>query len=127
GMSGHIAGVAQPPIDPFAATQIRILAGLATFSVLLAVTRRMRDLLRASTDGKALALMSVGAFTGPLLGVSLLNKAVETVPSGVAQTITSLTPVLIIPVAVLWHGERVNLRAVLGSFLAVGGVALLML
>lgn len=112
-------------IDPFAATQIRIIAGIATFLGLVLVTRRLRDCGRAVGDGRAMALLLVGAISGPFLGVSLLNKAVELIPSGVAQTITSLVPVLIIPLSVWLTHDRVGWRAVAGAVVAVGGVAML--
>ena len=51
--------------------------------------------------------------------------AVQRIPAGVAATILALVPVLIIPPALIWHGERIGMRAVTGTLLAVGGVALL--
>jgi drug/metabolite transporter (DMT)-like permease len=113
------------PIDPFAATQVRIIAGIATFAGLVLATRRLADCGRALRDGPAMGLMMLGATTGPFLGVSLLNKAVELIPSGVAQTITSLVPVLIIPLSVWLTNDRVNAKSVLGAIVAVAGVAML--
>jgi drug/metabolite transporter (DMT)-like permease len=122
-----VAMSAEPPIDPFAATQIRILAGIATFFGLVVLTRRLGDCARALRNGRAMVLLTIGAIAGPFLGVSLLNKAVELIPSGVAQTITSLVPVLIIPVAIVVQKERVNWQAIFGALVAVAGVAMLVL
>lgn len=120
-----VEGVISAGIDPFAATQIRIIAGLVTFSILLIFTRRVGDCIRALGNGKAMALMTLGAITGPFLGVSMLNKAVELIPSGVAQTITSLVPVLIIPVSIFVLKEHIKWQAVIGALVAVAGVAML--
>jgi drug/metabolite transporter (DMT)-like permease len=122
-----IGMTSEPKIDPFAATQIRIIAGIATFLGLVIVTRRVRDCGRALANGPATGLLMIGSITGPFLGVSLLNKAVELIPSGVAQTITSLVPVLIIPLSVWLFRERVSSKAVFGAIVAVIGVAMLVL
>lgn len=112
-------------LDPFEATQIRLLAGIVTFAGLVLLTARGRDVARALRDRRAMLLLTAGALAGPFLGVSMLNKAVETTPTGVAQTITSLVPILIIPLSVLIQKERVTPRAWIGAAVAVSGVALL--
>lgn len=124
-MSTDLNGIRQPAIDPFAATQIRIIAGIATFFGLVLFTGRLGDCLRALKNGPAMGLLVCGAIAGPFLGVSMLNKAVELIPSGVAQTITSLVPVLIIPISVFLLKERVNWQSVIGALVAVAGVAML--
>jgi drug/metabolite transporter (DMT)-like permease len=71
--------------------------------------------------------MTLGAVTGPFLGVSLLNMSIQRIPTGVAQTMAALVPVLIIPFVVFLKKERISWRAVIGAFVAVAGVAILML
>ena len=71
--------------------------------------------------------MTVGAFTGPFLGVSLLNAAIQRTSTGVAQTIAALVPVMIIPFVIVLKKERVSWRAMIGAIVAVAGVAILMI
>ena len=61
---------------------------------------------------------------GPFLGVSFSLMAVQHTNAGIAQTIMSLTPVLIIPPAVLINKERVTWREIIGAVIAVLGVIL---
>ena len=61
------------------------------------------------------------------LGVSLSLAAVKHIEAGVAATLMSLMPVLIIPPAILIKKERVTLKAMCGAVLAVSGAALLFL
>ena len=65
---------------------------------------------------------TVGAVFGPFLGVSASLAAVRYTDAGTAATIMSIVPVLLIPPSILIFKERVSLRAVVGSFVAVGGV-----
>jgi drug/metabolite transporter (DMT)-like permease len=114
-------------LDPFLATQIRVLAGIAGFALLVSFTGFWPKVLHGLRDLRAMGLMLVGAVAGPFLGVSLVMWSVQLIPSGVSQTLVATVPVLMLPYAVFVAGERVSRRAVLGAVVAVAGVALLML
>jgi drug/metabolite transporter (DMT)-like permease len=113
--------------DPFAATQIRAIAGIVVFAALVLGIGRQRDVIRALANSRAMGLMTLGAVTGPFLGVSLLNASIQRISTGVAQTMAAMVPVLIIPFVVFLKNERISPRAIIGACVAVGGVAILML
>jgi drug/metabolite transporter (DMT)-like permease len=70
---------------------------------------------------------ALGAMAGPFLGITLSLVAIQRTQMGVAATIMSIVPVLIIPFVILINKEKVSARAALGAGVAVGGVALLWL
>lgn len=111
--------------DSFAATHIRIIAGIAAFAVVFTVIGWWPTVFRALGNRGAMARTTLGAIFGPFLGVSFSLVAVKYTEAGVAATIIALVPVLIIPPAVLVQKESVSPRAILGSLVAVAGVALL--
>ncbi len=113
--------------DPFAATQVRIIAGIIGFAVILTCIGWWPRVLSAIHNRQAMTRTALGAFFGPFLGVSLSLLAVQKIQAGVAATIMSLVPVLIIPPAIILFKEKVSLRAILGAVLAVFGIALLFL
>jgi drug/metabolite transporter (DMT)-like permease len=113
--------------DPFAATQIRVVAGLAGYLALFTLLGWWRRLPAATRDRRAMGFTFVGAFFGPFLGVSLSLVSVQLVPAGIAASLMATTPVLIIPVVVLAGREKVGAGGVAGALLAVAGVALLFL
>ena len=113
--------------DPFAATQIRVLAGTAGYLALFTLLGWWRRLPAALGDRPAMGLTAVGAFFGPFLGVSLSLVAVQRIQAGVAASLMATTPVLIIPVVVLLGREKVGWGGVFGALSAVAGVAVLML
>jgi len=113
--------------DPFAATQIRVIAGIVGFAVVFQALGWWDRVRSAFTDRRAIAMTSIGAFFGPFLGVSLSLLAVKHVSSGVAASIMAISPILIIPAVVLVRGERVSWRGVAGAFVAVAGVMILFL
>jgi drug/metabolite transporter (DMT)-like permease len=111
--------------DPFASTHIRIIAGIVSFSILFLIIGWWPRVIGACRDRAAMASTTLGAVFGPFLGVSLSLVAIKYTETGVAATIMALVPVLIIPPAVLIMKETVSPRAILGSLVAVAGVALL--
>ncbi len=113
--------------DAFAATQIRVFAGIAGFAVLFVFLGQWPRVLAALGQGRAMAYTGLGAFAGPFLGVSLSLVAVQLTHVGVAATLMSLMPVLILAPAVVIKKERVSWRAAAGAVVAVGGGALLFL
>lgn len=112
-------------LDGFAASQMRIIAGVALFAVLIVCVRKTGDVLAAFRKPAALLYLSLGAITGPVLGVSLLNLSLARIPAGVAQTLVALVPIFLIPHSVWVKRERVSLRAMIGAAVAVTGVGLL--
>ena len=110
--------------DPFAATQIRIIAGIAGYTAIATVFYRWGNVARAIRHKEGMALTTLGAFFGPFLGVSFSLIAVKYTEAGIASTIMSLVPVFIILPAVILYKEKVTLAEITGVLVSVGGVAL---
>ena len=110
--------------DPFAASHIRVITGFIGFAVLFFLLGKYKELPASFRDSKSMKWLAVGSFFGPFLGVSFSLMAVQHTNAGIAQTIMSLTPVLIIPPAVLINKERVTWREIIGAVIAVLGVIL---
>jgi len=111
--------------SPFAATQIRILAGMVGFALVFSLFRQWPRARAALRERRALGLLGLGALFGPFLGVSLSLTAVQRTEAGVAAAIMATTPIVLIPLVVLLYRERVGKGGILGALIAVAGVALL--
>lgn len=132
---GHGYLPAAEHLDPQTATLIRMFfAGLGVLPILLVRNWHKKKMGSAhGRNGPALqgsraagwAFAACGALVGPYLGVWMSLVASDRVPVGIAQTLCSLTPVFILPLAAWIHKEKITPRAVIGAFLAVGGSALL--
>ncbi len=123
-------------MDPQAATFLRMFfAGLGMVPVVLVYGLRERKERAAGVRPKAsphsrrsgVLLAMCGAMVGPYLGVWMSLVAADKVPLGVAQTLCSLPPVLILPFVRFVYQEHISKRAVAGAVLAVAGVAVLFL
>jgi len=114
-------------MNAFSATQIRIMAGVVGFSIVITLFRRWKYLFGALKDLPAMKAMTIGSFTGPFLGVSFSLLAVQHTDTGIAATLMALTPVMIIPPAILMNREKVRIMEVIGALVSVAGVALFFL
>jgi drug/metabolite transporter (DMT)-like permease len=122
GGAGSIASM-----NPFAGTQIRVVAGLLGFALVITASNSWRGVVKGIKDLKAVASLGTGAFFGPFLGVSLSLLAVQSGNTGIASAIMSIVPVLIIAPSAIFFKERVTLFEIFGSTVAVAGVLLLFL
>lgn len=114
-------------MNAFEATQIRIMAGVLGFTLVITLFKRWGHLLGALKDLKAMKFMALGSFTGPFLGVSFSLLAVQHTDTGVAATLMALTPVMIIPPAILFNKERIKVIEIIGAMVSIAGVALFFL
>ena len=113
--------------DPFAATQIRIIAGIIGYTMLVTILMRWGNVVKATRNKEGMLLTSLGAFFGPFLGVSFSLIAVKYTEAGIASTIMALVPVFIIIPAVFLFKQKVTLPELLGAIVSVAGVAVFFL
>ncbi len=117
-----------PEMNAMLGTLIRMAsAGLLLWPATI-LARRVKNPLRLfSNDLTALRLMLAGVVFGPFLGVWLSLVSVKYTDTGVAATIMSTVPVLMIPLVIIIEKEKPSLRAITGAVVAVAGVAILFL
>lgn len=116
---------------PFAATMIRCMVALVGFILMYMLFRRTGHQARSwrviLNDHQAFAYATVSTIAGPLLGVALALAATLYTTTGIAQTIMSLVPVLILwPSHLLFH-QKITPLEVVGAIVSVCGVALFFL
>lgn len=120
GMSGDFS--------PFQANAIRMLAAVL-FVWIWSAFRGGAGNTFQELRGKpqVLGLLALGAFIGPVLGVSSSLFAIQKIEIGIASTLNALTPVIILPISHFVFKEKIGWQAILGTILAIAGVALLFL
>lgn len=107
---------------------IRMVVGMIVLWALAAVTGQAgQTIRRVRGDRRALTAMFGGAFLGPFLGVWMSLVAVQTARVGIASTLMAMTPVISLPLVRWVLKERITYRALLGTLIAMAGVALMIL
>lgn len=113
--------------NPFAATQIRIITGIAGFLLLVTVMRKWDAVMNAVANPRAMLPITIGSFFGPFLGVSLSLLAVQHTNTGIASTIMALVPIFIIPPSILLFKHKISTREIIGTVVSLVGVTLFFL
>lgn len=114
--------------SPFQANAIRMLAAVLFIWAWAAVDGKAGATFTALREKpQVLQLIAIGALVGPVLGVSASLLAVQHAEVGVASTLMALPPVIILPVSYFVFKEKIGWQAVLGTILAIAGVAILFL
>jgi len=124
----EMADVPSVPLHPLSATLIRMIAGTIAVWVFIIAIGRFSDITRAIRDTSAIKATFGGAFFGPFLGVWMSMVAVTYAAyTGVAATLMSLMPVIVIPVIWFLYKQRTSWRGIIGAVIAIAGVAILFL
>ena len=114
--------------SPFQANAIRMLAAVLFTWLWTGFEGRIGATISAlRAKPKVTSLIALGAFVGPLLGVSASLLAVQHTEIGVASTLMALPPVIVLPISYFVFKEKVGWQAVAGTALAILGVAILFL
>lgn len=123
-------------LDGITAGFQRMIGGLGVsmlfYLVLRVIQHRRNSEARiftiASPERRKAWIWIVGnSLAGQTLGVSCMQWALSSIPAAQVLAITATTPNLVIPLARIFEGERITLRAAIGSLIAVGGVVGLIL
>lgn len=112
-------------IDPLPATLIRVAAAVVGFWAIGFMSGKIPRILADFKNTKAMLQTLGGAVTGPFIGIWLSLVALKLLPAGIAATLISTMPVVILPMVILVNKEKVSWRAAVGAAIAVAGVAIL--
>ena len=112
-------------LNPVSATLMRLFLGALFIWVLALVLGRIPEVLRAARNRAAIRDTAAASLVGPYLGITFSMVAVTLTETGVAQTLLSLMPVMIIPVVWMLYGQRTSWRGIMGAVVAVLGVAII--
>lgn len=129
-----VAAAAGEQVSGVDAAFQRVVAGLLVGGVTLLLVRwrqhnfslRPQDLPSADVAVKKWRglwfWVLANAMCGSVLGVSCMQWALRTTPTGIVLAIVAMTPLGVIPLARIFEHERLTMRSLAGSAVAVAGV-----
>jgi drug/metabolite transporter (DMT)-like permease len=117
---GHITG--------FVATFIRVFSSVIIFLPIMLILRKYKNPYKLfSQDKSAFGSTLLGSILGPFLGITFSLIAIENTKVGIAATLMSTMPIIMLPMVKYIQKEKLSWRAIVGAIIAVGGVALIFL
>jgi len=114
-------------LNPLSATLIRMIsATIVIWAIAFALHRAKKAVTSLSKKGVIKSILG-GTMCGPFLGIWLSMIAVAHTNAGIAATLMSLMPVMVIPILYFIYHQKTSLRSIGGALVAVAGVAILLL
>ncbi|HSK69973.1 MAG TPA: DMT family transporter [Candidatus Limnocylindria bacterium] len=114
-------------LDPVTAAQMRLVGGVLGMALLLSVFRKWKTLPQLALSRRGWKMIGLNVVLGTLIGMVLSLLAIKNTQVAVASILTSLTPVMILPISAIFLHEKVTLYEAAGAGVTVLGVALLFL
>lgn len=113
-------------MDPLSGLWIRIfVAGLIIWVYTIFRGKALLGFRMLREKPEAMKFMLVGAFAGPFIGVWLSLISVQTAPVGIASTLIALTPIFLLPISLWVFKDPLTFRSVVGTLIAIVGIALI--
>jgi drug/metabolite transporter (DMT)-like permease len=109
--------------NAFASTQIRLIAGIIGFTILISFLNKWGNIRNGLKNKPAMKSIALGSVFGPFLGISFSLLAIQNTGTGIATTLMSIVPVLIIVPAILVFKQKVSAKEIIGACISVVGVA----
>jgi drug/metabolite transporter (DMT)-like permease len=110
-------------VEPFTAMALRSAPAAALFLGLALVPSLGRG--AAPVRSRPFGVAMAAALVGTVMGMTLMMAALHRGQVGIVSTLSSITPILVIPMAWLAFGERPTAAGWAGAGLAVAGVVLI--
>jgi len=111
---------------PLSALVIRLMIATIIIWIFAVAQKQMRtSYSKLKTNPRAFVVLMGATLMGPIIGVWLSLISVQNTSVGVSSTLSSLTPVILIPIAYFVFGDKITKQAIIGTLLAVGGSTLL--
>lgn len=129
-----VAQASGETVDGGTAAFQRIVGGVLVAAILLLIAKRQFVRLPEDVEDvfdttsardkwrRIWPWVTMNSLAGQTLGVSAMQWALETTPTGIVMSIVALTPLTVIPLARMFENEKLSVRAVVGGAIAVAGV-----
>lgn len=119
------AALSQTTIEPLWSALLRLLGGTVVVGLMLGWQRRSVPWPNLQENRQLLQSVLVVAFFSTYLGIWLQQLALKLTVAGVAQTLNATSPLFVLPI-VVWQGEKVSGKALVGVIVALVGVGILL-
>jgi drug/metabolite transporter (DMT)-like permease len=104
-----------------------MLSSAVAIWVIVLARGQARGVLDGLKNRKALGRLGAATLFGPVLGMICYVSAFKTAPAGIVSLLSSLSPVLIIPISAWRYKTKINTAAFICVALALAGVLLVTL
>ncbi len=115
-------------INSLVATFVRIAASSICFIPYFFYNKSAIPIFKKSIkDVKIIGMTLLGSIVGPYLGITFSFIAIMYTKVGIASTLMSTMPIMMLPLSHFIYKEKVSVKSIIGALIAVAGVVVLIL
>jgi drug/metabolite transporter (DMT)-like permease len=115
-------------VNGFVAAFIRLVSAVIIIFPIVVLLRRFKNPFKEfKNDTTALKATLTGTILGPVFGITCSLIAIANAKIGIASTLMSTMPIIMLPIVRFYYKETLGWKAITGAFIAVSGVAVLLL
>lgn len=112
--------------SPSSSTQIRMICALVVFIIFLSIKKQWGKIFHTLKNKQNLLFILGGTVTATV-GITFLVAALNLGNAGVISTISSTSPIIIIPISHFVFKDKIKIKEILGACISVFGIALFFL
>ena len=112
--------------DSLATSQIRLGVAIFFFGALVLYEGKAKETIKMITSKKALSLLLIGTFFS-VFGIAALIEAFKSANASIASTISSTSPIIMIPCSILFYKEKIRKNEIIGAIISVVGLSIFFL
>ncbi len=115
-------------INSFVATFYRMIPSILLMYFIGFIFKSKRASLNILKEKKdAIKFIFIGSLIGPFLGITFSLIAISNTKVGIAATLMSTVPLLMLPIVRYYYKEKLSMISIIGAVVAVIGVGILFL
>jgi len=115
-------------INGFVATFYRMVPSVPFMYFLGFLYRKKRNSIWILKEKReAIKYIVIGSIIGPFLGITFSLIAVAYTFVGIASTLMSTVPIVMLPIVKFYYKEKLTAISIIGAIVAVAGIAILFL
>lgn len=112
--------------DSLATSQIRLGVAIFFFGALVLYEGKSKETIKMITSKRALSLLLIGTFFS-VFGIAALIEAFKSANASIASTISSTSPIIMIPCSILFYKEKIRKNEIIGAIISVVGLSIFFL
>ena len=124
---GNVATKLGGEHGPLEMSVIRLAFGAVALIIFIGLRQGFKGIWAPMKRGKLLFMVVFASIIGTYLGIWLQVTGLRYAPAGIASTLSSTSPIFVLPLAYFFLKERLSVAAIGGAAIAVAGIAILCL
>ncbi len=118
----------ETPLNEFTASFVRLASAVIILYLMIRIQGKLKNPFKIFNGDKIAFKNTVYAsILGPYLGITASMFAIANTYVGIASTLMSTVPILMIPISVFYYKEKLSWKSIAGTFVAVAGISILFL